>query len=63
MLPVASLPEDTQRELNTLTSINPRDLNEDQKAFLRARKSYLRPEQVKIFEEVLGIKKKIEEVK
>ena len=63
MLPVESLPEDTQEALKAITSVNPRDLDEDQKAFLRARRAYLRPEQVKIFEEVLGIKKKIEEVK
>jgi hypothetical protein len=59
MLRIETLPEDTQVELNRITSITPRELSEYDVAFLRARKQYLRPEQVAVFSEVLNVAKKV----
>jgi hypothetical protein len=59
MLKVETLPEDTQAELNRVTSISPQELSKDDAAFIRARKLYLRPEQVAVFSEVLNAPKKV----
>ena len=63
MLKIETLPEDTRVELNRVTSINPTELSKDDAAFLRARKLYLRPEQVAVFAEVLNVVKKTPEPK
>jgi hypothetical protein len=59
MLRIETLPEDTQAELNRITSITPKELTEYEIGFLRARGQYLRPEQVAVFSEVLGVTKKV----
>lgn len=59
MLRVSTLPQDTQDELNRITSVIPKELTEYEVRFLRARRDYLRPEQVQVFSEVLGAKKKV----
>ena len=53
MLKVETLPEDTQAELKRVTSINPKDLTQEEAGFLRARRDYLRPEQAQIYMYVL----------
>ena len=63
MLRIETLPESTQEELKKVTSIEPKDLTKYEANFLRARRDYLRPEQVQIFIDILGIKKELEEVK
>lgn len=45
MLNSKDLPEETQKELETLRHMQPADLNEDQMAFLRARRDYLTAEE------------------
>ena len=60
MLKIETLPEDTQEELKRITSTDPKDLTKEEAGFLRARKDYLRPEQVQIFSAILGVKKKVE---
>lgn len=40
--------------LNKILKKNPSELNEDEKAFLRARKSYLKDAQLKEYESVLS---------
>ena len=66
MLKVETLPLDTQVELKRITSIEPKDLKEEEVGFLRARRAYLRPEQVRVFASILGVgvpgmnKKKVE---
>jgi hypothetical protein len=60
MLKVDTLPLDTQKELKRITSIEPKDLKKEEAGFLRARKDYLRPEQVRVFASILGVKKSVE---
>lgn len=60
MLKVETLPEDTQAELKRITSIEPVDMTKEEAGFLRARKDYLRPEQVKVYAKILGIEKATE---
>jgi hypothetical protein len=60
MLKVDTLPEDTQKELKRITSIEPKDLLDEEKGFIRARREYLRPEQVRVYASVLGVKKATE---
>ena len=59
MLRIETLPEDTQAELNRITSISPKELTVYEVGFLKARSQYLRPEQVAVFSEVLGVTKKV----
>lgn len=59
MIKIETLPEETQKELNRITSTTPRELSEYDVAFLKARKQYLRPEQVAVFSETLNVAKKV----
>jgi len=52
------LPASDQEALEEITSLEVHQLNTEQKAYLRARADYLKPEQKEIFKEVLESKKK-----
>ncbi len=47
----------TQEYLDSLLNISPDNLTEEEKAFIRARRSYLNPMQTQFYAEILGITK------
>lgn len=57
MLDIRTLKQNDQEELNRILGKLPSELTKYEKGFIKARRAYLRPEQVQIFEDVLEVKK------
>lgn len=52
---------EAQAVLDEILKINPKDLNVDQRAFLRARRTYLKDSQLEEYQEVLEAEEVVEE--
>jgi hypothetical protein len=55
-LNINDLPEQVREQLEVITSIPAESLSNEEIAFLRARRDYLRPEQKEVYASVLGAK-------
>lgn len=51
---IENLPQADQERLSSLTMLEPEALSANDIAYLRARESYLRPEQKEIYKNILG---------
>lgn len=60
---IETLPEEVRERINEITMLEPEALTPADISFLRARESYLRPEQKEIYKEVLVDKKETKSTK